>query len=162
MRGKNGFCAVGGGSVIGFIAAIRGGRIEEMFLCAAGVQRRWFIAIRGGRTAGRNAEAVSAQPRREGVGNCSITGNKRRWVFIAGVGKCGGAPFGQPKLTASAVRRAAGLLYRKLWHNKKALPLKKAALLFTKPDGRIRNIILFSPSRREMLKGRAERTGMSA
>ena len=31
MRGKNGFCAVGGGSVIGFIAAIRGGRIEEMF-----------------------------------------------------------------------------------------------------------------------------------
>ena len=162
MRGKNGFCAVGGGSVIGFIAAIRGGRIEEMFLCAAGVQRRWVIATRGGRTAGRNAEAVSAAPRREGVGNCSITGNKRRWVFIAGVGKCGGAPFGQPKLTASAVRRTAGLLYRKLWHNKKALPLKKAALLFTKLDGRIRNIILFSPSRREMLKGRAERTGMSA
>ena len=90
MRGKNGFCAVGGGSVIGFIAVIRGGRIEEMFLCAAGVQRRWVIAIRGGRTAGRNAEAVSAAPRREGAGNCSITGKKRRRVFIAGVGKCGG------------------------------------------------------------------------
>ena len=96
MRGKNGFCAVGGGSVIGFIAVIRGGRIEEMFLCAAGVQRRWVIAIRGGRTAGRNAEAVSAAPRREGVGNCSITGNKRRWVFIAGVGKCGGRPLVSP------------------------------------------------------------------
>lgn len=141
-----------------------------MFLCAAGVQRKWVIAICGGMAAGiaagmaagRNAEAVSAAPRREGAGNCSITGNKRRRVFIAGVGKCGGPPFGQPKLTASAVRRVAGLLYRKLWHNKKALPLKKAALLFTKPDGRIRNIILFSPSRREMLKGRAERTGMSA
>ena len=81
-------CAVGGGSVIGFIAAIRGGRIY--------VQRGFNGGGSSRYAAGRNAEAVSAAPRREGVGNCSIIGNKRRWVFIAGVGKCGGRPLVSP------------------------------------------------------------------
>lgn len=125
---------------------------------------------KGGRKGGRRA----AEWRQEGTLRPSRPRRDWRAQGIAALwGITGGgfycrrrkvrrAPFGQPKLTASAVRRAAGLLYQKLWHNKKALPLKKAALLFTKPDGRIRNIILFPPSRREILKDRAERTGMSA
>lgn len=136
-----------------------------MFLCAAGVQRKWGIAIRGGRAAGRaagrNAEAVSAAPRREGAGNRSITGNKRRQVFLQASESAAGAlrSAQADRLSGAAGRR---LVVSKALAQQKGLAIKKAALLFTKPDGRIRNIILFPPSRREMLKDRTERTGMSA
>lgn len=63
------------------------------------------------------------------------------------------------RLSGAAGRR---LVVSKALAQQKGLAIKKAALLFTKPDGRIRNIILFPPSCREMLKDRAERTGMSA
>ena len=148
--------------MIGFIAAICGGRIEGVFLCAAGVQRKWVIAICGGMAAGIAAgiaAGMAAEWRQEGSLRPSRPRRDGRAQEIAALRGRNGGGF---LLQASGSAAGRRLVVSKALAQQKGLAIKKAALLFTKPDGRIRNIILFPPSRREILKDRAERTGMSA
>lgn len=125
-----------------------------MFLCAAGVQPRWGVAICGGMAAG-----IAAEWRQEGTLRPSRPRRDGRAQGIAALRGINGGGFLLQASESAAGRR---LVVSKALAQQKGLAIKKAALLFTKPDGRIRNIILFPPSRREILKDRAERTGMSA